>query len=59
MIISVLVWTVIMAIYVSVAVLLDANIWLIFILGIPAEIIILLWSGMGLKRKSISEEVAE
>ena len=59
LIISILVWTVIMAIYVSVSVLLGANIWLIFILGIPAEIIILLWSGMEIKRKSLPEEVGQ
>lgn len=42
-IITVLVWTTLASIYFT---LLKYNIWLIFIIGIPAQIIILLWSGL-------------
>ena len=58
LIISILVWTVLLSLYVTVLVLLEANIWLLFILGIPAQIIILLWSGMSFKKKSADSEVA-
>lgn len=43
LIITCLVWTLLLAIYLS---LLSYNLWLIFLLGIPAQIIIILWSGL-------------
>ncbi len=42
-IITILVWTILASIYCT---LLEYNIWLIFIIGIPAQLIILLWSGL-------------
>lgn len=42
-IITLLVWSILLAVYLS---LLSYNLWLIFILGIPAQIIIFLWSGI-------------
>lgn len=42
-IISILLWGLLASIYLT---LLDQNIWLIFITGIPAQIIIGLWAGM-------------
>ncbi len=46
LIISLLVWTLLGAFYVT---FLSHNLWLIFTLGIPAQIIILLWSGLKFK----------
>ncbi len=48
-IISVLVWTFLVCIFLSALVFYQANIWLIFIIGIPAQIIIGLWSGLRYK----------
>ncbi|MDD6799853.1 MAG: helix-turn-helix transcriptional regulator [Firmicutes bacterium] len=42
-IISALVWTILFAIYIM---LLEYNVWLIFVIGVPAQTIILLWSGL-------------
>lgn len=49
LIISLLMWSTLLAIWLTV--LPVFNLWLIFILGIPGEAIILLWSGMRFKRK--------
>ncbi len=45
LIISVMVWTLLLTVYMTLYYALGHNLWLIFILGIPAELIILLWSG--------------
>lgn len=42
-IITLLVWSILLAVYLS---LLSYNLWLIFILGVPAQIIIFLWAGL-------------
>ncbi|UWG99136.1 helix-turn-helix domain-containing protein [Dehalobacter sp. DCM] len=47
-IISSLVWSVLLAVYVS---FLAEDIWLIFFIGIPAQVIIVLWSNFKLKVK--------
>lgn len=49
-IITALVWVTLLAIYLT---FLSQNIWLVFTIGIPSQIIILLWSGanFGLKHK--------
>lgn len=49
LIISLLMWSLLLAIWLTV--LPSLNLWLIFILGIPGEAIILLWSGIKFKRK--------
>jgi len=46
LIISILVWSILASIYLS---MLSLNLWLIFLIGIPAQIIILLWSGIRVK----------
>ena len=46
LIISILVWTLLGAFYIT---FLSHNLWLIFTLGIPAQIIIILWSGLKFK----------
>ncbi len=52
-IISLLVWSCLAAIFLTLYIssFSVSNIWLLFILGIPAQIIILLWSGIKIRRK--------
>lgn len=45
-IISLLLWSVLLAVYLT---FLSEDIWLIFIIGVPAQIIILLWANLKLK----------
>lgn len=47
-IISVLIWSVLATLYVTLSI---EGLWLIFVLGIPAQIIVLLWSNLELRRK--------
>ena len=47
-IISVLIWSVLATLYV---ILQFEGLWLIFVLGIPAQVIVLLWSNLDLRRK--------
>lgn len=47
-IISVLIWSVLATLYIILSI---KELWLIFVLGIPAQIIVLLWSNLDLKRK--------
>lgn len=42
-IVTALIWSVLAALYCS---LLEYNLWLIFILGVPSQIIVILWSGI-------------
>lgn len=48
-IISFLIWTTLLGIYLSALVFFSYNMWLIFIIGIPAQIIVGLWSGLRYK----------
>ena len=57
LIISLLMWSTLMAIWLTV--LPAFNLWLIFILGVPGEAIILMWSGMKFKRKNKTAENTE
>lgn len=51
--ISCLVWTILVSIYVTLAVLdFTSYIWLIFILAVPAQAIIILWSGLEKTKKN-------
>ncbi len=49
LLISALVWTFLLCVYLSALVLFSANIWLVFTVGVPAQIIIVLWAGLRLK----------
>ncbi len=49
-IISALMWTFLVAVYLTVLAV-GSNLWLIFILGIPGQAIIYLWSGIRYKKK--------
>lgn len=48
LIISLLMWTLLLALYLNLL-LCSCNIWQLFILGIPGQIIILMWSGLKFK----------
>lgn len=51
LIISLLMWSVLASIYITALAFLQQNMWLIFILGVPGQIIILMWSRIRSKRK--------
>ena len=46
MIISVLVWALLATVFLSILIVSAINLWQIFLLGIPAQCIIMLWSGL-------------
>ncbi len=50
-IISLLLWSILVALYLSLLVLLGVNFWLIFIIGIPAEVLILFVPGITVVKK--------
>jgi len=49
-IVSLLMWTALSSIYFS-FLMFGLNIWLVFVIGVPAQAIILLWSGIRLNKK--------
>ncbi len=49
-IISLLVWSILACIYLCLLCLIQYNAWLLFVIGIPAQIIIFLWSGIRLRK---------
>lgn len=51
LIISVLVWSLILSFYLTALTVSLGNFWMMFFLGIPAQIIIILWSGLSVRRK--------
>ena len=57
-IISVLVWSLLLAVFMSLLIVFGINIWPVFILGIPGQVIIIIWSGMvgnhGKKGKAVN-----
>ena len=48
-VISALIWTSLLCIYISVQLFVSFNMWLLFMVGIPAQIIVGLWSGLRYK----------
>lgn len=44
--ISGLVWSLLLSVFLSFITIADINLWIVFILGIPAQFIIILWSGL-------------
>lgn len=46
---SVILWTLITSIYLSILIFGGSNIWLLFVLGVPGQIIIVLWSKLRFK----------
>ncbi len=51
LIISALVWSLILSFYLTALTVSLGNFWMMFFLGIPAQIIIILWSGLSVRRK--------
>lgn len=51
LIISVLIWSVLASVFISALVFFQYNLWLVFIIGIPAQIIVCLWSGLRYGKK--------
>ena len=51
LIISVLVWSLLACTFITALVLFSYNLWLVFMIGIPAQIIICLWSGLKFNKK--------
>ena len=51
LIISVMVWTLILSVYLTLLSLVTSNLWHLFLLGIPAQIIIILWSYLSTPKK--------
>lgn len=49
-IISALVWSVLACIYLSLLLYASYNAWLLFFIGVPAQIIVILWSGIRTKK---------
>lgn len=50
LIISLLVWSILACVYLSLLCLAQYNAWLLFVIGIPAQIIIFMWSGIRLRK---------
>lgn len=48
-IVSVLVWSFLICAYVTMLVFFNVNMWLVFLVGVPAQIIVSLWSGIRYK----------
>ena len=46
LIISIILWSVILSVYFSFLFAVQLNFWLLFILGVPGQLIIVLWSGL-------------
>ena len=45
-VISALVWSVLSCIYISLLLFASVNMWLLFVIGVPAQVIVCLWSGL-------------
>lgn len=56
LIISLLVWSLLAAVYITLLLAGADNRWILFVLGIPAQIIILMWSGIKMRRKGNTDE---
>ncbi len=50
-IVSFLVWSVLAIIYISLLIYANYNAWMLFFIGVPAQIIVILWSGIRLSKK--------
>lgn len=48
-IISLLVWSMLACVFITSLVFFEYNIWLVFVIGVPAQIIVSLWSGLRYK----------
>ena len=46
LIIAVINWTVLLSVHMTIVMLTALNLWIIYLIGIPVQIIIFLWSGL-------------
>ena len=51
LIISILIWSVLASVFITALVFFNYNLWLVFIIGVPAQIIVGLWSGLRFGKK--------
>ncbi len=51
-IISLLMWSVLAAVYLTLLLAARFNIWILFVLGIPGQIIIFMWSGIKVRKRN-------
>lgn len=51
LIISLLMWTVLVTVYVTMIPVFGTNLWLIFVVGVPGQALIALWSKLRIKKK--------
>lgn len=49
LIISALIWSALACVYISVQIFVTFNMWLLFLVGVPAQVIVCLWSGLRYK----------
>lgn len=49
LIVSILIWSLLICVYISALVFYQYNMWLVFVIGVPAQIIVGLWSGLRYK----------
>lgn len=56
LIISLLMWTLLAALYISFLPF-GFNIWLLFVVGVPGQVLVLLWSKLRYKRKTAPESI--
>lgn len=45
-IVSALIWSILAVVYLSLIFIIQFNVWLLFLIGIPAQIIVVLWAGI-------------
>ena len=50
LVITVLIWTLLLSIYMTILTVTKHNIWILFLVGVPAQIIILFWSGLTMRK---------
>lgn len=53
LIISCLIWSFIACLFVTLSIFANKNLWLVFIIGIPAQVIVCLWSGLRYNKKDV------
>lgn len=51
MYISFIIWSVLLCVYLTCLLFFNFNFWALFIIGIPAQLIVILWSGLSFKKR--------
>ena len=50
LVITVLCWTLLLSIHMTILTVTAYNIWILFIVGVPTQVIILFWSGLTMRK---------